>query len=51
MGAGLLAASVLLVVREQGLGPPPAGKPWAGLLGQARLPGLPPMEDDAPPPT
>lgn len=50
VGAALLAASVLLVVRERGLGPPPAAKPWAGLLGQARLPGLPPVEDDAPPP-
>jgi drug/metabolite transporter (DMT)-like permease len=53
LGAGVLAASVLLVVRERGLGPAPAPRPWrpvaAALASRADLPaavGPPPTPVD-----
>lgn len=46
LGAGLLAFSVLLVVRERGLGPP-ALKPWTALIGTGPFPHPPAAEDDA----
>jgi drug/metabolite transporter (DMT)-like permease len=55
LGAVLLAASVLLVTRERGLGPPaPAPKPWAALVGRpgGTVPFAPPAAaEEAPAPT